>query len=274
LNTHEATLNALVSVGASKEDCTKARVEMIKVKQALVKTQIGLRECLSAKKEIQAKIDQAMKLGEVAQAGLERCLKNKEQLKMKIKMCHDKRDEAREKLKACLDRKKVLAKQIEACHVKRDEARKKLQECLSRKKVLNQKIAGLKKKGVSVSLVQKEVADAADDVNQALDEVRSQNQLLAQATDLNTEADKGYDASLTDMQSTTDEMNAIVDSQTSDDDLEEEASAASENCANALKGVIVTLTEAGAANNGALAETKANADAVLLLETSLSKLMQ
>merc|ERR1719321_1107880 len=140
LKSQELALEALVSK-ENDEECDAVRADVIKAKAKLQLTGNALLACLKAKKEIKAKIEQAVELGKKAEAGLANCLKTKAELKVKIKLCHERRDLAREKLKACLDRKKVLKVQIENCHTKRDEARKKLAECLARKKELKEKIA-------------------------------------------------------------------------------------------------------------------------------------
>merc|ERR1719305_1078184 len=89
----------------NEEECDAVRADVIKAKAKLEVTGTALKACLMAKKEIKAKIDQAVELGKKAEAGLANCLKTKKVLKSKIEMCHERRDAAREKLKACLDRK-------------------------------------------------------------------------------------------------------------------------------------------------------------------------
>merc|ERR1719399_2293168 len=150
LSSQEALVASLLSK-ENEEECDAVRVDVIKAQAKLKITGDALMACLKAKKEIKAKIEQAVELGKKAEAGLAKCLKNKKELKVKIEMCHERRDQAREKLKACLDRKKVLKVQIEKCHEKRDEARKKLAECLARKKVLKVQI----RKARSSSLMQR-----------------------------------------------------------------------------------------------------------------------
>merc|ERR1719171_2963804 len=169
LRSNEETLEALASKENEKE-CDTLRASVIKAKARLEMTGTALLACLKAKKQIKAKIDQAVALGKKAAIGLASCLKTKADLKVKIAMCHERRDAAREKLKACLDRKKVLKVQIEKCHEKRDEARKKLADCLARKKDLKEKIA---------------IAVAAK---------RSSSSLLQQMTDLEAEATAALDA--------------------------------------------------------------------------------
>merc|ERR1719191_2502341 len=163
LKSNQVALDALSSK-ENAEECDAVRADVIKAKAKLQVTGAALMACLKAKKEIKAKIDQAVELGKKAEAGLAKCLKTKKELKVKIEMCHERRDMAREKLKACLDRKKVLKVQIHKCHEKRDEARKKLAECLARKKVLKAKIA---KAAKGSSLVQ-EMADLEEELTAAL----------------------------------------------------------------------------------------------------------
>merc|ERR1719160_225904 len=150
---NEVVIETLASK-ENDEECDKVRADVIKAKAKLELTGTALLACLKAKKEIKAKIEQAVQLGKKAEAGLANCLKTKAELKVKIKLCHERRDMAREKLKACLDRKKVLKVQIHKCHEKRDEARKKLAECLARKKELKAKIAKAMQPTLRSSLMQ------------------------------------------------------------------------------------------------------------------------
>merc|ERR1719379_118030 len=103
LRSNEEAIEALASKGSGAV-CDAMRADVVKAKAKLELTGVALMACMKAKKEIQAKIDQAMMLGKKAEAGLATCLKNKAMLKTKINMCHERRDMAREKLKACLER--------------------------------------------------------------------------------------------------------------------------------------------------------------------------
>merc|ERR1719379_157880 len=181
LRSNEEAIDALAAKGTDA-DCDAMRADVVKAKAKLELTGVALMACLKAKKEIQAKIDQAMMLGKKAAAGLATCLKNKAMLKTKIKMCHERRDLAREKLQACLKRKKVLKVQIEKCHQKRDEARAKLEACLKRKKELKEKIAaaGGKTPQKRSSLMQ-EAADLETEAAEALDEMHKGNLELQSA---------------------------------------------------------------------------------------------
>merc|ERR1719388_152780 len=177
LKSNQVALDALSSK-ENEEECDAVRADVIKAQSKLEITGNALKACLMAKKEIKAKIDQAVELGKKAEAGLANCLKTKKVLKVKIELCHERRDAAREKLKACLDRKKVLKVQIEKCHEKRDEARKKLAECLARKKELKEKIA----KAGGSSLMQ-EMTDLEAEAAAALDALQKGNIELSSALD-------------------------------------------------------------------------------------------
>merc|ERR1719393_1074207 len=278
LNTHEATLSTLSSLGASKDGCNDARVAIIKTKQALVTTGAALDACLKAKKEIQGKIDAAMALGEEAQKGLARCLQNKAALKKKIKACHEKRDEAREKLKACLDRKKVLKEQIEACHTKRDEARKKLKECLSRKADLKSKISKLKAGGVMRSLsleqLQQQESGILQDIQDALATLQDSDQALQDALATLSAADdddKAQIEALIKAGADTDAASAAVQST---EEEEGEATALTDAMVDGLKLVLNELKTAQAETEAA---ENANSDAAgssLLLQEQLAKLSE
>merc|ERR1719399_1391760 len=174
------SLDALSSK-ENEEECDAVRADVIKAQGKLQMTGNALMACLKAKKEIKAKIDQAVELGKKAEAGLANCLRTKKVLQAKIAMCHEKRDAAREKLKACLDRKKVLKVQIEKCHEKRDEARKKLAECLARKKELKEKIAKATQRSSS-SLLQ-QMTDLEAEATAALDALHKGNVELSSALD-------------------------------------------------------------------------------------------
>lgn len=216
-----------------------------------------------------------MKLGEKAQAGLDRCLKTKEVLKKKIKMCHDKRDEARQKLQECLERKKVLTKQIEACHVKRDEARKKLEECLSRKKVLGQKIAALKKKGVSLELTQlaNEQVDVIAEAQAAQAALHQTNQDLAQAQDLEEDADTATNEAIDGMAKSSTETTEALQEVAATKEDEADAVEEGQNVIDGLNSVVTTCKEAQQQNQGALVEVQALSSQVILLTGKISKLM-
>merc|ERR1719393_929127 len=287
LNTNEATLSTLSSLGASKDGCNDARVAIIKTKQALVTTGTALDACLKAKKEIQAKIDAAMTMGQEAQEGLTRCLQNKAALKAKIKACHEKRDEAREKLKACLDRKVVLKKQIDACHAKRDEARKKLQDCLSRKAELKGKISKVKAEmkareaemqpkfgSLSLEQLQQQESGILQDVQDALATLQDSDQALQDALATLSEADdddKAQIEALIKAGADTDEVSASVQSA---EEEEGKATALTDAMVDGLKLVLHELKSAAAETEGA---ENANADAAgssLLLQEQLAKLSE
>merc|ERR1719265_1491945 len=142
------------------EECDELRAQVITAKAKLDKAADALQNCLQAKKDIQAKIDQVEKLSAKAKAALADCLTTKARLKTAVDECHKRRDSARQKLKECLDRKKELKVKIEACHKKRDEARAKLDQCLKAKKTLKEKIdkakASLGKKSSLVEVVDSE----------------------------------------------------------------------------------------------------------------------
>merc|ERR1719335_1861192 len=107
LRSNEVALSAIMSK-ENEEECDAVRADVIKAQSALEVTGTALKACLLAKKEIKAKIDQAVELGKKAEAGLANCLETKKVLKVQIEKCHEKRDEARKKLAECLTRKKEL----------------------------------------------------------------------------------------------------------------------------------------------------------------------
>merc|ERR1719353_377627 len=270
VNTQEATLSTLTSLGASKEDCTKARVEIIKTKQALAITQSALDACLKAKKEIQAKIDAALKLGQLAQEGLTRCLKNKEVLKNKIKMCHDKRDDARTKLKECLERKKVLKKQIEACHEKRDDARKKLAACLARKKELKDKIENLQAKGLSVLHLSNNTL--SQEAEAALEILRQSDSLLQKALATLSDVTADEKVMIENLIKAGAETDVAAAEEKSTDNAQADADALADQMSDSLELVLNELRTAGSDLQGASNANTAAQTQVLMLEQSIKTL--
>jgi len=271
VNTHETTIKSLTSLGASKEDCTKARVEIIKTKRALAVTQTALDACLSAKKEIQQKIDAAMKLGQLAQEGLTKCLKNKEDLKTKIKMCHDKRDEARKKLAECLKRKKVLKEQIEACHIKRDDARKKLAECLKRKKELKDKITKLQAKGLA--LAQETSGGDLQDAQEALDILRKSDTLLQKALAEFSDATAEEKEAIEKLVKAGGESDSAAAEEEAIDTAQANADTMADQMNDALQLILSELQQVGSNLQGASNANTATQTQVLMLEQSIASLL-
>merc|ERR1719171_538854 len=181
LRSNEEAIDAL-AVKGKEADCDAMRADVVKAKAKLELTGVALMACLKAKKEIQAKIDQAVMLGKKAEAGLATCLKNKAMLKTKIKMCHERRDEARAKLEACLKRKKELKEKIAAAGGKTPQKRRLLLQEERRRRELKEKIAaaGGKTPQKRSSLMQ-EAADLETEAAEALDEMHKGNLELQSA---------------------------------------------------------------------------------------------
>jgi len=282
LNTHEATLNTLASLGADKDGCNAARVEIIKTKQQLQVTSAALEACLQAKKEIQAKIDAAMKLGDKAQEALTKCLQTKAKLKEKIKMCHDKRDEARAKLKDCLARKVVLKKQIEACHTKRNEARAKLTECLSRKSILNARIKFLKGSHLrlaqsevhtSLAELEKEMPQTLEEAQSALAELGASDKLLQEAIAALAGASDEEKAKIEELVKSGKLTDEAAQEVQSTEEEEGEATALTDEMVDSLKLVLSELRTAGSDVQAAAVANQDSSKSLLLLQESLARLM-
>jgi len=159
------------------KECDKLRAQVIHAKAKLSSAAVALKNCLEAKKDIQAKIDKVEVLRAAAQKSLDQCLATKAKLKTALNECHLRRDSAREKLQECLERKKVLKVKIAECHEKRDEARKKLAACLAANKTLSEKIAAAKSK---LGLLEVDTAsqngwEAAGDLQEALEALKAAN---------------------------------------------------------------------------------------------------
>merc|ERR1719171_190594 len=270
LRSNEEAIDALASKGTDA-DCDAMRADVVKAKAKLELTGVALMACLKAKKQIQAKIDQAMILGKKAEAGLATCLKNKAMLKTKIKMCHERRDMAREKLKACLERKKVLKVQIEKCHEKRDEARAKLEACLKRKKELKEKIAaaGGKTPQKRSSLMQ-EAADLETEAAEALDEMHKGNLELQSALEELTAASQEEASHVQEMCSQSDEADAALHECEAEDAEESDAQASGAEASASLSSAISDMSSAGKEIEGAANANAANAKEVGLLEQKVA----
>jgi len=267
LKSHESALESLVTQ-ENEQECDAVRVDVIKAKAKLQLTGTALLACLKAKKEIKAKIDQAVALGKKAQAGLANCLKTKAELKVKIKLCHERRDMAREKLKACLERKKVLKVQIAKCHEKRDAARMKLAECLKRKTELKEKIA----KAQGGSLMQ-EMTDLEKETTEALAAVHQGNMALDSALEEMKAASKEEASFVHEMFAQSDATDAALQQCSAEDAAEAEASAGGAKSVESLKSALGDLSSAGKDLEGAANANAANEKAVTLLEQKLAALL-
>jgi len=270
-DTVQVLANTVAGGLVSEAQCNDLRAEVITAKEKLRETNSALQACLSAKAEIQAKIDTTLVLQEKAQQGLQKCLDTKQELQNKINFCHERRDAARAKLQQCLDRKKVLRNLIEECHKKRDEARGKLQQCLDRKKVLKGKIKELDLLEAGDASVE-ESALLAGDAEEYLRLLHQGNLELQDAVKEFSALSQEERSEIERITEVSKDQDTVAGAMTTNDQDEEAAETLFQDVKAQLKAVFEDLERSGTEIQGAVNANRESSQRVAAIEKKLSAL--
>jgi len=140
---------------------------VVTAEAGLADTEALLQECLTTKKELTTKMEQAEEATRLAQTALEACLSAKTKMGAQLQECNRKCAELSASLQECLDAKAALRIAIDECHQKRDAARTALEECLAKKKELTDSIKAMKQG----KLLQQDAHVAVTQHSESMDEL-------------------------------------------------------------------------------------------------------